>query len=124
MSLDSRNKAVKPCKNLFLIQLVIVIIFAILVLGLYGVNSAQSIVLGSLVQIIPNMCCARNMFKYQGATSAKKIVSGFYKGEAVKIILSIILFALVFNYIRIDPILFFGAYISMQLLLWLLPLII
>ena len=110
--------------RLWVVQLGVTLFLAVLSALALNMNAALSAVLGGLVCIIPNAYFASTLFKYQGARAAKQIVNSFYKGEALKIILSIILFTLVFVLFRITPVVFFGTYIAIQLTHWLAPWII
>lgn len=110
-------------QRLLLIQLSMTAVFALVALLLTGRVGAQSAILGGIVYILPNLCYARKLFQYQGARAAKQIINGFYKGEALKIGLSIVLFTLVFVVFNINPLIFFGAYVGMQMLIWFAPLI-
>jgi len=107
---------------LLLVNLSATTIFACIGLLFAGRQGMQSAVLGCLVYLIPNLCYAKKVFQYQGALAAKQIVNSFYKGEALKIGLSIILFTLVFAVFKLIPLIFFGVYISMQMLVWFTPL--
>ncbi|MDF1758452.1 MAG: ATP synthase subunit I [Legionellaceae bacterium] len=108
---------------LFLIQLSLAMIVSIIAGAFLGKIAAQSAMLGAFTYIIPNAFYARKMFRHKGAKSAKKIVNSFYKAEALKFALSMVLFAAVFVLCNINPLIFFGAYISMQVVIWFAPLI-
>lgn len=110
--------------RLWLVQLGAVFVFATICAIVYGANAAISALLGGVVCIVPNAYFAKRLFKYQGARSAKKIVNGFYKGEAIKIILSIALFTTVFIWVKVTPLVFFAAYIMILMSHWFAPLII
>lgn len=110
--------------RLLLVQIGVTLLLAVFCAFTYGVNAAQSAILGGLVCVIPNAYFANRMFKHQGARAAKQIVSSFYKGEALKIILSIFLFTAVFILCRITPLAFFVSYIAVLMTHWLAPLII
>ncbi|MGC1181850.1 ATP synthase subunit I [Legionella sp.] len=110
--------------RLWLLQLGAVLVFAALCAIVYGVNAASSALLGGMVCVVPNIYFARKLFKYQGARSAKQIVNSFYKGEAVKIILSIALFMAIFVWVKITPLAFFMSYIMILMTHWFTPLII
>lgn len=110
--------------RLWLIQLGITLIIAALCALLSNMNAAISALLGGMVCIIPNAYFASTVFKHQGARAAKQIVNSFYKGEALKIILSIFLFTLVFVYCRITPFAFFASYILVLMTHWFAPWII
>lgn len=110
--------------RLWLVQLGVTLVFAMLVAIAYGANAALSALLGGMICIVPNAYFALKLFKYQGARSAKQIVNSFYKGEALKIIISIFLFTAVFIFFRITPLAFFGSYILILMTHWLTPWII
>lgn len=110
--------------KLWLLQLAVTLIVATLCALIYDTNAAISAVLGGLVCIIPNAYFANNVFKYQGARAAKQIVNSFFKGEALKLITSILLFTAVFVLYRVNPIAFFVSYIMVLMTHWITPLII
>jgi ATP synthase protein I len=109
---------------LWLVQLGITLILSVLCALFYNINAAISALLGGLVCIIPNACFASKLFKHQGARAAKQIVNSFYKGEALKIFLSIFLFTAVFVLCRITPLAFFASYILILMTHWFAPWII
>lgn len=111
-------------KQLWLLQFSLTMILAVVCAILYGLNAAFSVLLGGLVCIIPNAIFAVNLFKHAGARSARQIVKGFYQGEALKILVSIVLFTAIFIFCRITPLAFFGAYIVILMMHWFSPLLI
>ncbi|OGV28558.1 MAG: hypothetical protein A3E88_06400 [Legionellales bacterium RIFCSPHIGHO2_12_FULL_35_11] len=113
----------KNIKILFLVQISSAFLLSLLAFYFSGTIAAQSVLVGSFVYIVPNFVFARKIFRYHGAKYAKNIANSFYKGEAIKIALSVVLFAVVFKFMNVTPIGFFCAYISMQLLMWIVPLI-
>lgn len=110
--------------RLWLAQIAITLIIAAICAILFNANAATSALLGGMVCIIPNAYFASRVFKYQGARAAKQIVNSFYKGEALKIILSIFLFTAVFVLCRITPLAFFASYILVLMTHWFAPWII
>jgi ATP synthase protein I len=76
-----------------------------------------SVLLGILTAVLPHLLFYKMLTKHQGATRAKQIVNSFYKGEAVKIILTVLLMVLSFNLehffknIIILPKLYLAAYL-------------
>ncbi len=108
----------------WLVQISTTVAFAVFCALFFGAQAASSALLGGVVCIVPNAFFAGKLFKYQGARSAKQIVNSFYKGEALKIALSIILFTLVFVWIKITPLAFFLSYIIILMTHWFAPLII
>jgi len=110
--------------KLWIVQLTITLIIATICAIVFNINAAISALLGGIVCIIPNAYFACKIFKYQGARAAKQIVNSFYKGEALKIILSILLFTAVFVLCRITPLAFFVSYILVLMTHWFAPWII
>lgn len=110
--------------RLWLVQAGIMLTLSVLSLILFNAKTACSVLLGGLVCIIPNAFFAFKLFRYSGARSAKQIVNSFYKGEALKIILSISLFTAVFVLCRITPLAFFVSYILILMTHWFAPLIV
>ena len=85
---------------------------------------AYSALLGGLVCVLPNVYFAWLMFRNMGASAAKEVVRSFYKAEAVKFGLTVVLFALVFIVVRpLNPISFFLTYAVVQSVHWLAPLV-
>lgn len=107
--------------RVFLVQAILTLVMSALFLLTNDLNAGYSSLLGGLVCILPNVIFISQAFKHQGARAAKKIVQSFYKAEAFKIILSIVLFALVFIMFAITPLAFFITYILVQLSHWFAP---
>ena len=110
--------------RLWLVQFGVTAILTIFCALIFNIKTAGSALLGGLVCIIPNAYFAVKLFKHQGAHAAKQIVNSFYKGEAVKIILSMFLFTMVFILCRITPLAFFASYILVLMTHWFAPWII
>jgi ATP synthase protein I len=119
----SGQLSVAGIKRLFKLQLIVMFVLVTASACFCGMLAGKSALAACLVFLIPNMVFARNIFKYKGASSAKQIVRAFYKGESLKLVLSIILFSLVFKFFHLIPLVFFAVYITMQFLIWLAPLI-
>jgi len=119
-----KNKpGLRNVRRLLLIQLGITVFVAVITFMLAGYTAACSAILGGLVSTLPNAFFARKLFQYHGAQAARQIVNGFYKGEAMKIALSVAMFALVFRFFVIIPLVFFAVYIGIQMVIWFAPLI-
>ena len=104
-----------------MLQTVIILLIALIAAIKSGEKAALSALLGGLIAVIPHALFAVIYFRSSGARAAKQIVTDFYKGEAVKIFLSVGLFALVFVTYSIAPGAFFLTYITVQLTYWLTP---
>ena len=101
------------------------ITFLISVVGaiIWGSQVGISALLGGLINLLPNACFASIVFRYQGAKDAKKIVNSLYKGEAIKIVLTLLLFAAVFSTVVVNPLVLFLTFIVSQMVVWFAPLI-
>lgn len=117
------RQGLQGARRLLLCQLGITMLCVIIAVLCAGTKAAMSALLGGMVSIIPSAYFASVLFRHQGAHAAKKIVSSFYKGEALKIMLSVTLFALVFKFFNVIPLVFFAVYIVAQMVFWFAPLI-
>ena len=79
-----------------LAQFVILLIAALALWYWHGVVAGYSGLCGSLIALLPNMYFAHRAFRFSGARAAQAIVRSFYAGEAGKLILTAVLFALAF----------------------------
>ncbi|MBO3275946.1 F0F1 ATP synthase subunit I [Pseudomonas schmalbachii] len=114
----------QPASRLLLVQLVVVL-FAAAVLWLSrGTVAGYSALLGGLIAWLPNLYFAYKAFRYSGARSARLIVRSFYAGEAGKLILTAVLFALVFVGVKpIEALSLFGVYLLTLMVSWCAPLL-
>lgn len=110
-------------RRLCRVQLVVLFATATFVLLVSGINAATSMILGGLIHILPNEVFARILFNENGAQAAKNIAKNFYRGEAVKLLLTIFLFALVFKYLHVVALIFFAGFILAQMMHWFVPLL-
>jgi len=112
-----------PVMRLIAVQFIILLVISLAWLG-SGRVSALSALLGGLIFLIPNAYFAHKTFAHQGARAARQIVGAFYRGEAGKLILAAVLFALVFRFVRpLDEAALFLAFAAMLATNWLTPLI-
>lgn len=118
------QQGIQGAQRLLLVQLSVAVLIAFVGFFACDIKAAYSAAIGGLVCVVPNAYFVSKLFKHNGAHAARQIVNGFYKGEAMKLILSITLFALVFKFLNINPLVFFVAYIAAQMVFWFAPLII
>jgi len=83
-------------------------------------TKAISCFLGGLVAIIPQAVFGFFCFRFKGAQQSRKIWQSFARGEAVKLLLTAILFALIYYFTAIEALWFFLAFIMMQILVFLI----
>ena len=82
-------------------QAVISVIVALLFL-VKSDTAALSALAGGLICLVPNGIFVMMTHRHGGAQSAKKIMNAFYLGEALKIALTAIMFAVAFISLPID----------------------
>ncbi len=109
--------------RLWLIQTSLVLLLSLVWMLIDNARAGYSAFLGGAVCIIPNALFAVRLFKHQGARLARQIVRNFYRGEALKIVLSVLLFSLVFALCNIAPMVFFTTYVVVLMTHWFTPLI-
>ncbi len=79
--------------------------------------------LGAGIAIAGNLYFVLQAFRHAGAASAKQIVQSFYKGEAGKFVITVLLFAAVFAGVKpLQAGWLFTGFILEQFVLWLVPL--
>lgn len=117
------KRGYQGAKRLLLCQFLLTASLALLALIFMGAVAAQSVLLGGMVSVVPNAYFAKKLFRHQGARAARQIVNSFYSGEALKLALTFVLFAIVFKFFKIIPLVFFAAYIVVQMVFWFAPLI-
>jgi len=110
-------------KRLLLTQLVIAVIFPLILLP-FGMIAALSAAAGGLACLVPNSYFAYKAFRYSGARAAKDILRSFYAGEAMKLLLTALMFALIFIYMKpLNVAALFGGFILVQSVIWITPML-
>ncbi|MFT5453431.1 MAG: ATP synthase protein I [Enterobacterales bacterium] len=116
------QKGRSVANRILVIQAVIAIISA---LGFLLINSkaAYSALIGGIICLVPNLVFVIYAYRFGGARAAKKIASSFYRGEALKVLLTALLFAVTFitTPISIGPLM--TTYVFCLLVFWFAPLL-
>jgi len=120
MSLELKKRGIY---RFFALQVWLTFLLSCAAFFLSSKTSAYSVVLGGAVAIFPEWIFAQYLFKYQGARAAKKIVAQLFIGEGLKLLTTGLLFYLVFRYIALSGLFFFGAYVVVLLTFWVAPLL-
>ena len=85
----------------------------------FGTIAALSAALGGIACLVPSLAFAYRAFRFSGARSAKKILQSFYSGEAIKLVLTALIFALIFiNVKTLNVAALFGGFILVQSVIW------
>ncbi|MDF1645661.1 MAG: ATP synthase subunit I [Legionellaceae bacterium] len=116
------QRGLRGAKRLFIFQVSFILIVSLLVWRMSNTYSALSFTLGGLVWVIPQVFFAVFLFQEQRVRFSQAILKRAYKGEAFKLILSACLFAGVFQWGRVTPLVFFMGYFLAQLFSWFAPL--
>jgi ATP synthase protein I len=107
-----------------LTQLAVLLLAAAVLYATRGAVSGYSGLCGGLIAWLPNLYFAHKAFRFSGARAAKAIVRSFYAGEAGKMILTAVLFALTFAGVKpLDALAVFGVFLLTQLVNWFAPLL-
>jgi len=105
-------------RRLLLAQLAMAFFFPLVLLP-FGTIAAMSAALGGIACLVPSLAFAYRAFRFSGARSAKKILSSFYSGEAIKLVLTALIFALIFiNVKTLNVAALFGGFILVQSVIW------
>lgn len=119
----ARSPHTAVVRRLLLVQTLVACVVPAALLP-FGTNAALSAAAGGLASLIPNLYFASRTFRYSGARSAQKIVRSFYSGEAIKLIMTALIFALCFKYLKtLNVGALFGGFIMVQSVVWITPLL-
>ncbi len=89
-------------KRLLMIQMGAVILIAIGMTLSVNAEWGFSALVGGGIFVIANTVFAICAFLFSGARAAKKIAASFYTGEALKILITVALFSLVYMYMQVE----------------------
>ena len=98
-------------------QILIIIITASGFAFAAGWQKAQFSALGGLAAFFPNLYFALRVYKSAGQ-DAKKIVNSFYAGESGKLLLTALLFIMIFKIPNIDIIPLLTGYVTALSVFW------
>ncbi len=89
-------------KRLLLIQTGAVIFMATAMAALFNIEWGKASLVGGGIFIIANAAFALFAFMFSGALLAKLVAASFYIGEVFKIIITVVLFSVVFVYTQVE----------------------
>jgi len=114
-----------PVFPVLLAQLIVLLLAALVAWQSLGSVAGYSALLGGMIAWLPNLYFAHKAFRFSGARAAREIVRSFYAGEAGKLILTFVLFALTFAGVKpLEAPVLFGVYLLTLLVSWFAPLLI
>lgn len=97
------------------IQSIFVFLLTFFVMIGWGLSIGGSFLLGGLIAPLANSYFCFRAFSYVGARAAKRIVVAFYKGEAIKMLMSAVGFYVAFSTPWVSPLWVFIGYIAAQI---------
>jgi ATP synthase protein I len=113
-----------PVFPVLVVQLLVLLLSILVLWQWQGAVAGYSGLCGGLIAWLPNMYFAHKAFRFTGARAAQAIVRSFYAGEAGKLILTAVLFALTFAGVKpLDALAVFGVFFLTQLVNWFAPLL-
>jgi ATP synthase protein I len=77
-----------------------------------------AVVFGALTFIIPHCFFAYWSFRYAGATKSELVVQSFSQGLKIKLVLTVIFFAIAFSQLNAAPFPLLGAYVLAMVSQW------
>jgi ATP synthase protein I len=98
-------------------QALVSVIAALCALGLAGGRAAVSALLGGAIATVASLAMAGLVFG-GGAGSAARALAMFYIGEAVKLLIVVVLFVVVLSLVRVAPLAMFAAFAATFLVYW------
>jgi ATP synthase protein I len=114
---DSSLKIKSVAYRVLVLEAVITGVIALVLFLAVNMELATSVVIGGLAFIIPNAYFAKYVFRYSAADSPRLAVRWLYLGEVVKVIATVMIFAIGFLLVeRLNVPALFIAYMSMLLL--------
>ncbi|MGG2400090.1 F0F1 ATP synthase subunit I [Pseudomonas sp. SH1-B] len=114
-----------PVFPVLVAQLVVLLLAAAAAWQWRGDVAGYSALLGGMIAWLPNVYFAHKAFRFSGARAAREIVRSFYAGEAGKLILTFVLFALTFAGVKpLEAPMLFGVYLLTLMVSWFAPLLI
>ena len=95
---------------------------SIVFFAVWGAQFGLSAFAGGAIAVLPNFVFATLAFSHTGASSAGKVMKTFYWGEAVKLLLTIAMFSLVFSKLEVAFMPLFVCYVLTLIVHWTAPL--
>ncbi|MGI2261342.1 ATP synthase subunit I [Shewanella sp. GXUN23E] len=94
---------------------------SVLFFVLWGMQYGMSALAGMIIAVFPNFVFATLAFSHMGASQSGKVIQTFYWGEAIKLLLTIALFCIVFAGFKVDFAPLFTTYTLALAVHWTAP---
>jgi ATP synthase protein I len=90
------NLKAPPIYKIIVTQFIVTLLAALSSFVFIGSVTGYSVFLGGMVSTLPNAYFAIKAFRYRGARQMPLVIKSFYAGESGKMIITVVMFALVF----------------------------
>ena len=100
------------------LQMLIILIVSGLTLLLAGAREAGSAIAGGLVGFVPNAYFAIKFGRQDPRKTASQVVRAFYLGETIKLVVTALLFAIVFQIPGIEFMPLFIGFVPVVMVFW------
>lgn len=109
------NRLARPYRlaafKLICLQGIVALIAAVIVFIGWGVNAGQSALAGGAVALLPNFVFAVYAFRCMGASRVNQVYASLKRGNGLKFMLTIVLFALILKSYTVVLLPFFCVYV-------------
>jgi ATP synthase protein I len=105
-------------RKVLLFQSILAALIALLFTLLIGKNTGLSVFYGGLIAIVPQLIFAHFAFRFAGARQNKLVVRSFNKGNKIKFILTVVLFALAYRWPSLNIMALMVSYIAVLIGQW------
>jgi F0F1-type ATP synthase assembly protein I len=99
-------------------QAAVTLVCALVSFGLADAHAAISALLGGGISSVASLTMALVGFSRKAATSPQRALSAFLLGEAAKVAVVIVLFAVVLKTMKVVPLAMLGSYIATFFVFW------
>jgi ATP synthase protein I len=117
MPVNLANNGQQLAKKGILAQCISSLVLTVIVLVIKS-EYAVAVIFGALSFIIPHSFFAYWSFRYAGATKNKLVVQSFSQGLKIKLVLTVIFFAIAFSQLNAAPFPLMGAYVLAMVSQW------
>lgn len=102
-------------------QLLLMIIIALVSTVFFSIKSGYSALAGGVTFLLPNLIFVLMAFAHAGARQTKKVLRGFYAGEAIKLFLTVLLFVVFLKFVLLSLTAFYISFSFLVASQWLAP---
>lgn len=114
-------KSQKSGLKLLAFQLLFVLLIALLFTVFFSAKSGYSGFAGGITFLLPNVIFVLMTFAYAGASKSHLVLRGFFAGEAIKLFITVVLFAVFLKYGNVSLMAFYISFTLLVVSQWLAP---